>query len=49
MAVGDVESALFGIELEQVDHGLAAVAALAVDMLEEMQRQRSRTVEQQSV
>ena len=33
----------------QVDHRLAAIAALAMHMLEQMQRQRARAVEQQDV
>ena len=33
----------------QIDHGLAAVAAFAVDVLEQMQRQRLAAVEQQAV
>ncbi len=37
------------VESLQVDHRLAAVAALAVHMLEQMQRQRARAVEQQDV
>ena len=33
----------------EIDHGLAAVAAFAVDVLEQMQRQRLAAVEQQAV
>ena len=33
----------------EIDHGLAAVAALAMHVLEQMQRQRARAVEQQHV
>ena len=33
----------------QIDHGLAAVAAFAMHVLEQMQRQRARAVEQQDV
>ena len=33
----------------QIDHGLAAVAAFAMDVLEQMQRQRLAAVEQQAV
>ena len=34
------------VELLELDHGLAAVAAFAVQMLEQMQRERAATVEQ---
>ena len=37
------------VEFEQVDHCLAAIAALAMDVLEQVQRQRARAVEQQAV
>ena len=33
----------------EVDHGLAAIPAFAVDVLEQMQRQRPGTVEQEYV
>ena len=33
----------------EIDHRLAAVAAFAMDVLEQMQRQRARAVEQQHV
>ena len=35
------------VGLQQIDHRAAALAALAVDMLEEVERQRARTVEKQ--
>ncbi len=41
----DREAVLLVLRLE-VDHGLAAIAALAVDVLEQVQRQRPRAVEQ---
>ncbi len=43
--VGGGLDAVFAVLLDQVDHGLAAVAALAVHVLEQMQRMRRVTVE----
>ena len=44
----DEEPVLF-VEVLQVDHRLAAIAALAVHVLEQVQRQGARAVEQQDV
>ena len=44
----DLEALGF-IHRHQVDHGLAAIAALAVHVLEQMQRQHARAVEQEDV
>jgi hypothetical protein len=44
-AAGDLE-AVAAVGLQQVDHGLAAVARLAVDVLEQQQAQRTAAVEQ---
>ena len=43
------EQAVTLVERLEVDHRLAAVAALAVHVLEQVQRQRARAVEQQHV
>ena len=46
---GADEQAVLLVQRLQIDHRLAAVAALAVHMLEQMQRQRAGAVEQQHV
>ena len=43
------EEAVVLVEVLEIDHRLAAVAAFAVHVLEQMQRQRARAVEQQDV
>ena len=37
------------IQLDQIGHGLPAIAAFAMHMLEQMQRQRAAAVEQREV
>ncbi|CAM5326180.1 hypothetical protein AFEL58S_00857 [Afipia felis] len=47
--VGRDEEAGVFIQRLQIDHGLAAIAALAMDMLEQMQRQRAAAIEQETI